>query len=72
MLYTDITTHKPVQTPCIVRHIGGTKYMLDTEHVFTMYQYPDMLYDDTTGEVYYVSEFIDGVDVIEIIEAIHL
>lgn len=70
MIYSN--TYIPVKTPCTIHYIGGTRYMLDTEHTFTMYQYPNMLYDDVTGEVYYVSEFIKGTDIIEIIEAIHL
>lgn len=72
MIYSDINNYTPVKTPCTIHHIGGTRYMYDTEHTFTMYQHPDLLFDDVTGEVYYVSEFINGTDTIEIIEYIHL
>lgn len=62
------TNYEALKTPCNIHYIGGTRYMYDTEHTFTLYRYPDLFIDDTTGQLYIATKFVKNTDIIEITE----
>lgn len=70
---TDNTTeffkeYAPLTCPCIVHYIGGTRYMYDTQHTFTLHHSLELLIDDETGQLYSITKQIKGMDIVEIVE----